>query len=145
MALRRLAQEHANIRRDPLPTCSAGPASTGNPLHWDGYITGPPDTRYAQEKFFVTIVFPEEYPMKPFQLFFTTSLSHPSVNEDGLVRLPELEEKHWSPAQTVRSILMCLQVMLSDLETFMEESDSEVGGVEGPNNAQKRGGVQDVR
>lgn len=117
MALIRIAKEHTNLQRDPLETCSAGPAELDNPRRWIGHITGPPGTPYEQKTLPIAITFPEDYPMKPFQLAFTTPVSHPNVSEHGEVRLDELEEKHWSPVFTVRSILLCLQALLSSPES----------------------------
>ncbi|KAF1835697.1 UBC-like protein [Decorospora gaudefroyi] len=114
MALTRIAKEHADLQRDPLKTCSAGPAGASNPRQWVGHITGPSDTAYEQRDFSIAIAFPQDYPMKPFQLTFTTPLSHPNISEEGEVRLVELEEKHWSPVFTVRSILICLQALLAN-------------------------------
>jgi len=114
MALTRIAKEHADLQRNPLENCSAGPAEAGSPRQWVGHITGPSDTPYEQRDFSLAIVFLEDYPMKPFQLTFTTPISHPNISEEGEVRLAELEEKHWSPVLTVRSILICVQALLAN-------------------------------
>jgi ubiquitin-protein ligase len=132
MALARIAREHVNLQRDPLEACSVGPAKTDDSRWWVGHITGPPDTPYEQRNLSIAIVFPEDYPMKPFQLTFTTPLSHPSVSGEGEVRLPELEEKHWSPVLTVRSILICVQALLSNQDppkrvTHSEAAEHNIG------------------
>lgn len=114
MALTRIAKEHADLQRNPLENCSAGPTEAGSPRQWVGHITGPSDTPYEQREFSLAIVFPEDYPMKPFQLTFTTPISHPNISEEREVRLAELEEKHWSPVLTVRSILICVQALLAN-------------------------------
>ncbi|EUC46215.1 hypothetical protein COCMIDRAFT_36177 [Bipolaris oryzae ATCC 44560] len=113
MTLKRIAQELTILQRDPIDTFSAGPAETGNLYHWVGYIMGPPDTPFEREKFAFAITFPENYPVKPFKLNFTSPISHPNVSDEGIVLMPELGEE-WSPAQTVRSILICLQVLLTE-------------------------------
>ncbi|KAJ4993580.1 ubiquitin-conjugating enzyme [Stagonosporopsis vannaccii] len=126
MALSRLARETADLQRDPLEIGSAGPADGNNPQQWVGYITGPPNTLYAQETFFFTIIFPDEYPRKPFKLTFTTPVSHPNISEKGEVRHAELKERYWSPAFTVRSILVCVQALLSDPDLNDDDDDDDV-------------------
>ncbi|KAJ4376344.1 hypothetical protein N0V83_001627 [Neocucurbitaria cava] len=137
MALTRIAQEHANLQRDPLETCSAGPADAGNPRQWVGHITGPSDTLYEQRDFSIAIVFPQDYPMKPFQLTLTTPLSHPNISDEGQVRLAELEEKHWSPVFTVRSILVCLQALLANPDPSNGVLNSKAARVDFTNQRQE--------
>lgn len=137
MALTRIAREAVHLQRDPLEIGFAGPAKNDNPLQWDGHITGPPNTPYEQENFFFTIVFPEEYPRKPFKLTFTTPISHPNISEEGEVQLAELDDKFWSPVFTVRSILICLQALLSDPELDSGGSDSETAKSDLPTDPQK--------
>lgn len=139
MALKRIAQEYEDLQRDPLETCSARPAENGNLRQWTGYITGPPDTPYGQREFSIAIVFPDSYPMKPFKLSFTTPISHPNVSEDGDVRLAELEEKHWSPVLTVRSILICVQALLSGLYHLKGVGNSNIASSYSTNNPQEHG------
>ncbi|XP_014556670.1 hypothetical protein COCVIDRAFT_99336 [Bipolaris victoriae FI3] len=113
MNLKRIAQELTILQHNPTDIFSAGPAETGNPLEWVGYIMGPPDTPFEREKFAFAIAFPENYPAKPFRLNFTTPISHPNVSDEGVVQMAELGEE-WSPVQTVRTILICLQVLLTE-------------------------------
>lgn len=124
MSLTRLAREAADLQNEPLQAGTASPVDSNDPRQWVGHIAGPPNTRYAQEKFYFTIVFPENYPLQPFTLTFTTPISHPNVSDDGEAQLAELRENNWCPAFTVRSILVSLQALLSDPDLNDEESDS---------------------
>jgi len=137
MALARIAQEHADLQRDPLETCSAGPARSDNLRQWVGHVTGPPDTPYEHKNLPIAIVFPENYPFTPFQITFTAPLSHPNVSKEGEVRLAELGEKNWSPALTVRSILICLQALLSDPYPLEGVINSEAARVFPTSNSQE--------
>lgn len=136
MALKRIAQEHADLQRDPLEACSAGPSDDENPRRWVGYISGPPDTPYENRALSTAIVFPEDYPMTPFQIHFTTPLSHPNVSGEGEIRLDELEERNWSPVLTVRSILICVQALLSNPEPVKGGTKSEVAKADSTYNPQ---------
>ena len=59
------------------------------------------------------LVFPETYPNKPPLVRFTTEVFHPNVYVDGSICLDVLQE-HWSPIQTVASILQSIQSLLAD-------------------------------
>src|SRR5690242_6611171 len=124
MALTRLAREAADLQNEPFQAGTAAPVDGNDPRQWAGHIAGPPNTPYEQEKFYFTIVFPENYPLKPFTLTFTTPISHPNISEDGEAHLAELREDNWCPAFRVRSILVSLQAMLSDPHLDDEASDS---------------------
>jgi ubiquitin-protein ligase len=116
MSLRRIAQEYESLQSDPpLGVGSAGPIEADDLLQWVGHITGPPGTPYEHRNFPLAIIFPEEYPVSPFHLAFTTDPPfHPNVSEEGEVWLAELDEIYWIPAFTVSKILVCLQALLSD-------------------------------
>lgn len=104
---------------------SASPTRARGLLQWVGHIVGPPDSPYQQRVFYIAIVFPENYPLMPFQLSFTTPLFHPNVSDEGNVYLAELQTKHWSPVLTVRTILVCLQALLSDPDLSQGVLNSE--------------------
>jgi ubiquitin-conjugating enzyme E2 D/E len=129
MALKRITRELADLQRNPPKTYYAGSVEACNLQQWVGHIYGPPDTPYEQRDFSVAIVFPENYPRIAFQLTSKTPVFHPNVSEEGDVRLAELEGKDWTPALTVRSILLCLQALLSDPHPLKGVSNSEAARV----------------
>ncbi|KAG9564307.1 ubiquitin-conjugating enzyme E2, partial [Aureobasidium melanogenum] len=114
MSLKRIAQEYTNLQSDPLEACSAAPANDDNLQQWNAMITGPEDTPYAQGTFRVNIHFPDNYPRSAPHVNFSTLTFHPNISVQGEVRLAELEELQWSPAFTIRTVLISLQAMLSD-------------------------------
>jgi ubiquitin-protein ligase len=125
MALKLITRELPDLQRNPSETYYAGSVEAGNLQQWVGHISGHPDTPYEQRNSSVDIVFPENYPRIALQLTFTTPVFHPNVSEEGDVRLAELEGKNWTPALTVRSILLCLQALLSDPHLFEGVLNSE--------------------
>ena len=114
MAQRRIAQELADLQRNPPEMFSAAPVDDNDTRHWVASIVGPTNTPYAQTVFSVAINFPETYPHNAFRLAFTTPIFHPNVSTEGEIRLAELESDQWSPAFTVKSVLISFQAMLSD-------------------------------
>lgn len=84
-------------------------------FHWTSTISGPSNTPYYDGTFHVSIVLPGIYPRDVPQLTFTTPIFHPNVSSKGDVRLGDLEPSQWSPVLTIRTLLISLQAVLSDL------------------------------
>ncbi|KAG9603700.1 hypothetical protein KCU77_g1215, partial [Aureobasidium melanogenum] len=114
MTLKRIASELANLHRDPAETGLVAQTSPEDTLHWVAHISGPQRSPYAQGIFNISITFEEDYPRGPPRIAFLTPLFHPNVSEKGQIRLAEFEETQWSPAITIRTLLISLQAMLSD-------------------------------
>ncbi len=113
---RRLTKEHVDLLADPLDTSvgTLGPVAENDLHHWHGTIFGPADTPYEGLAFDVTIDGLQDYPQQPPILSLATPIFHPNVSVDGEIHMAELEFEEWCPALPFRSILVCLQAMLSD-------------------------------
>lgn len=114
MTTKRIEKERAYLHRDPIEGCTAEPVSDTDLLYWTGAISGAPGTPYQHGTFTIAVDFPEDYPTQPLRLTFTTPLFHPNVDSSGGVALADLQRNNWSPAVTIRHILLSLQAMLSD-------------------------------
>lgn len=53
---------------------------------------------YNLRAFNLRINFPEEYPMRPPTVTFTTKIYHPNVGVDGQVCLPIISNENWKPS-----------------------------------------------
>ena len=71
------------------------------------------------------IIFPNEYPIKPFKIKFTSYFPHPNIHPDGTMCISILHEGidetgyeesslRWSPVQNINSVLMSIISMLND-------------------------------
>ena len=58
------------------------------------------DSPYAGGVFFLSIMFPTDYPFKPPKVSFTTKIYHPNINANGSICLDILRDQ-WSPALTI--------------------------------------------
>ncbi|CAG9461914.1 unnamed protein product [Pedinophyceae sp. YPF-701] len=77
-----------------------------------GTLAGPKDTPYEGGKFVVDIELPDMYPFQPPKMRFLTKLWHPNVSSvSGAICLDILKDQ-WSPALTLRTALLSLQVLL---------------------------------
>ena len=73
--MRRLIIQYDDLRKNPPSLCYAEPKNPDEDMtNWIGYIDGPEGTPYANGRFYLDINFPPEYPFKPPQMSFTTSI-----------------------------------------------------------------------
>eukprot|EP00486_Rosalina_sp_Unknown_P002532 CAMPEP_0201567396 /NCGR_PEP_ID=MMETSP0190_2-20130828/7896_1 /ASSEMBLY_ACC=CAM_ASM_000263 /TAXON_ID=37353 /ORGANISM="Rosalina sp." /LENGTH=195 /DNA_ID=CAMNT_0047987357 /DNA_START=130 /DNA_END=717 /DNA_ORIENTATION=+ len=80
--------------------------------HWIGRLKGPDDTPYDGGIFTVDIKIPDQYPFAPPKVTFNTRLWHPNVSsQTGAICLDILKDQ-WSPAMTIRTVLLSLQALL---------------------------------
>lgn len=112
--IKRLAIHFHEMRNNPPPLCYAEPEDPDKSMvHWIGWIDGPQDTPYAGGKFHFTIDFPLDFPFKPPGICFITPVFHPNISLKGEICLDILHSQ-WSPALTVRGLLISLCSLLSD-------------------------------
>ena len=84
-----------------------------NIMHWRGWLKGPPATPYEGGRFYVDIKIPADYPFSPPVMKFATRIWHPNVSsQTGFICL-DILYKEWSPALTIRTALLSLQVLLN--------------------------------
>ncbi|KAH7731232.1 Ubiquitin-conjugating enzyme family member protein [Aphelenchoides avenae] len=119
VALKRLRKELATLRKEPVPLCDAGPIND-NLFHWNATIHGPPNSPYEGGVFNLTIVFTNEYPMKPPTLKFNNKLYHPNIMENtGGICLDIIKPIGavgcaWSPTLSISKVLISLVSLLTD-------------------------------
>lgn len=112
MSLKRLQKELSDIQKDPPTNCSAG-MEEDDIYHWKATIFGPTDSPFAGGTFFLSIVFPPEYPFKPPKIKFITKIYHPNISWDGHICLDILKDQ-WSPALTVAKTLLSISSLMAD-------------------------------
>lgn len=95
------------------PGVSAFPDDPNNLLAWTATIAGPADTPYADLKFKLSVVFPNNYPYAPPTVLFKTPIYHPNVDFSGRICLDILKDK-WSAVYNVSSVLLSLQSLLGE-------------------------------
>jgi ubiquitin-conjugating enzyme E2 N len=108
---RRIAKEIERLAKDPVPGIYANP-DAANPRYFHVQIAGPIDSPYEGGLFSLELYLPDEYPMCPPKVRFLTRVYHPNVDKLGRICLDILKDK-WSPALQVRSVLLCIQGLMS--------------------------------
>ena len=97
----------------PLENITAGPVSSNDLNKWSASIVGPKDSPYEGGLFFLTILFPPNYPFAPPKIQFTTKIYHCNINSDGGICLDILKH-NWSPALTISKVLLSISSLLTD-------------------------------
>ncbi|KAF7457568.1 ubiquitin-conjugating enzyme E2 27 [Cryptosporidium felis] len=84
--------------------------------HFLGIIRGPLGTPYEEGVFQLDILVPKEYPYEPPKVKFITRIWHPNVSsQTGAICLDILKDA-WSPALTLRTVMLSIQALLSSPE-----------------------------
>ena len=110
--LSRIQKELAEIQKDPPANCSAGPV--GDDLYeWQATIIGPDNSPFKNGVFYLSIMFPTDYPFKPPRCAFLTKIYHPNINRGGAICLDILKQ-NWSPALTVSKLLLSICSLMDD-------------------------------
>ncbi|KEQ94805.1 hypothetical protein AUEXF2481DRAFT_30165 [Aureobasidium subglaciale EXF-2481] len=112
--LKRIISEHKNLQSEQhLNNYTACP-SESSLFSWTAIITAPATSAYPSQTFHLNINLPDTYPRHPPTMTFTTPIFHPNIEANGEVWLAEFQARNWSPAFTIRVLLISLQVMLGE-------------------------------
>jgi ubiquitin-conjugating enzyme E2 G2 len=124
-AVKRLTTEYKQLLNNPPEGILAGPKEN-NFLEWEALISGPDGTPYEGGVFEAILKFPNDYPLAPPSMRFTSSLFHPNIYSDGRVcisilhppgddpNMYESSSERWSPVQSVEKILLSVVSMLAE-------------------------------
>lgn len=115
MALRdnRILKEFKNLKKETDANISADLVGD-NINQWRATIIGPVGTAYEYGIFNLSIDIPGDYPLIPPKIKFITPVYHPNINKSGHICLDILKESGWSPAQTIRTLLISIISLLNE-------------------------------
>ena len=111
----RIMKETQKLASDPIVGIYAEP-QVDNPRHFEVMIAGPKDSPYEGGLFKLQLYLPEDYPMVPPKILFMSKIYHPNIDFLGKICL-DILKTNWSPALQIRSVLLSLQLLLSEPNT----------------------------
>ena len=117
--LKRIALDIRDLQRDPIIDIHYFPCEEDITIGY-ALIFGPVDTPYQYGNYLFSFHFPTEFPYKPPKVTYMTNDGttrfNPNFYRNGKVCLSLLntwEGEKWSACQTIRSILITLQMTLT--------------------------------
>lgn len=85
-----------------------------NMKHMRGLVSGPDDSPYSGGCYEIDFLIPDNYPFVAPKTSFVTRIWHPNISsQTGYICL-DILSLNWSPAQTLHSILMSLQILMAN-------------------------------
>jgi len=122
----KIIKDMKSILEEPVEGIFCEFANESNVFEWKIFFEGPECTPYSGGIFEARMSFPQDYPMSPPSLTIMSDFWHPNVYKDGRVCISilhqpgndptsgELAQERWMPTQTVSTIMLSFQSMLSD-------------------------------
>jgi ubiquitin-conjugating enzyme E2 J1 len=122
-SVKRLIAEHRQILENPDPAYVAGPV--GDDLFvWHFSIRGPSDSPFEGGIYHGEIVFPQQYPLKPPDIYFLTPNGRFEIRKKICLTITSFHPDTWNPAWDVRTALTSL------IAFFPTKGEGAVGAVE---------------
>ncbi|RMJ24504.1 ubiquitin conjugating enzyme [Aspergillus sp. HF37] len=112
----RLLRELKDYARAPNEALlHLGPVDEDDLLQWEAVLKGVPGTPYEGGLWRLQINLPQNYPLSPPSIHFTTRISHPNISfTTGEVCLTLLTSEHWSPVYTLSTTMSAIHHLLTD-------------------------------
>ncbi|CAF0873814.1 unnamed protein product [Adineta steineri] len=111
-AKKKLNQEWEDFKQNAPDYIFAEPMKN-DLLNWRAKLLGPPDTPFEGGIFILDIIYSDEYPFKPPICIMKTNMFHPNISSTGEIYISILQND-WTPALTIRSILLTIFSILDD-------------------------------
>ena len=115
-SLDRIINEFKELISNPIKNCgiTVGLVNLNDYRLWRLHIIGPKDTSYKLGVFFFCAKFPEEYPIKPPEVYYLTPIYHLNVNPKAPRSSEDIPLGHislstlswWKPEYTMREVLI---------------------------------------
>ena len=110
---KRIQKELDDFNKNPTNNCSIIQRDEEDIFNLFVIIIGPEFTPYENGIFYLSYVYPTDYPFKPPHITFETKIYHPNINSNGSISLDILQDQ-WSPALTLGKILLSICSLLGE-------------------------------
>ncbi|KAF2666940.1 UBC-like protein [Microthyrium microscopicum] len=115
--VKRLLNELQTYHSEPNEALDRlGPVNDDELMHWTAVLRGVPGTPYEDGRWLLDIQIPNNYPLAPPTVTFTTPICHPNVHfRTGEICLDTLKTA-WSPALQISSTMTVVAQLLQSPE-----------------------------
>ena len=101
----RLKNELSKLVKEPICNSEIALENEEDIRIWVVVMQGPSDSPYSEGYFKLRFVFPENYPFKPPEVKFLTTMYHPNIKQDTGEICLDVFSSSWTPTQKVSEIL----------------------------------------
>lgn len=101
----RLKNELSKLVKEPICNSEIALENEEDIRVWVVVMQGPSDSPYSEGYFKLRFVFPENYPFKPPEVKFLTTMYHPNIKQDTGEICLDVFSSSWTPTQKVSEIL----------------------------------------
>ena len=115
-SLDRIIEEFKDLNRNPISNLGSifRLVNENDYRLWIATMVGPKDTSYRFGLFYINVKFPEEYPIKPPEVYYLTPIYHLNVNPKAPRSSEDIPLGHislstlswWKPEYTMREVLI---------------------------------------
>ena len=109
----KLSREFRELNQNPIISCgiAVGLPDVDNIFNWRVSLLGPTDTPYRDGIFYLSLIFPQNYPSSPPKVVFNTPIYHINVkrfrDNSGSIGQVDLAILNlWKPEYTARDIII---------------------------------------
>ena len=118
LKIKRLAGDLKNLKKKPIEGITAGLIDENDLTKWKGRVEGAKGTPFEGGYFHFKIDIPENYPFEPPEVKMITKVYHPNINsKTGSICVNILKKGVWVPTNSIQSVLLSLQGLLSNPNT----------------------------
>mmetsp|Transcript_22759 Transcript_22759/g.23695 ORF Transcript_22759/g.23695 Transcript_22759/m.23695 type:complete len:154 (+) Transcript_22759:41-502(+) len=113
----RLKKELNNLTIQPICDSTVVLDGDNDIRNWVIILKGPPESPYSEGTFKIKFAFPDNYPFKPPEVKFITTVYHPNVKLDSGEICLDVFNSSWLPTQNTSEILEKIVSMLKSPST----------------------------
>ncbi len=113
----RLKKELNDLINNPVCDSQVVLENDDDIRNWLVIMKGPADSPYSEGNFKLKFVFPENYPFKPPEVKFITTIYHPNIKLDNGEICLDVFTSSWLPTQKISEILEKIATILKTPST----------------------------
>jgi ubiquitin-conjugating enzyme E2 variant len=96
--------------------------------NWNGTIVGPPNTKFDNRIYFMSITCGNQYPSVPMQVKFNSKINIPSVNQSNGTLEPSKFHlfKNWNSETTIEKMLVAIKNEMVANKNLNQPADGDM-------------------